>query len=96
MLASAFFLASSIGNLWEFYLFIGGTIASWLAFALALMYLFRFARVADPQISPDGRSVLFTVTDVLKSENRTNSDVWIAPVNGGGTAARPFAAFSPD
>ena len=59
--------------------------------AFALDDMFTIDRVSDPQISPDGRQALFTVTHVLKDENRTNSDVWIAPVNGGGTSARPFA-----
>jgi dipeptidyl aminopeptidase/acylaminoacyl peptidase len=59
--------------------------------ALSLDDMFTIERVSDPQISPDGKSVLFVVTHVLKSENRTNSDVWIAPVDGGGTAAKPFA-----
>ncbi len=59
--------------------------------AMLLDDMFAIDRVSDPQISPDGKQLLFVVTDVLKDENRTNSDVWIAPVNGGGTAARPFA-----
>jgi dipeptidyl aminopeptidase/acylaminoacyl peptidase len=59
--------------------------------AFVLADMFAIDRVGDPQLSPDGKRVLFTLTDVLKDENRTNSDVWIAPVNGGGTSARPFA-----
>lgn len=58
--------------------------------AFALEDMFAVDRVSDPQVSPDGRQVLFVVTDVLKSENRTNSDIWIAPLEGGG-APRPFA-----
>jgi dipeptidyl aminopeptidase/acylaminoacyl peptidase len=45
--------------------------------------LFRLHRVSDPQISPDGRSVLFVVTDPLKAENRTNSDIWLISTSGG-------------
>lgn len=45
--------------------------------------LFRSKRVSDPQLSPDGRSVAYVVTEVLKAENRTNSDIWIIPSSGG-------------
>ena len=40
-------------------------------------------RISDPQVSPDGRSVLFGVrtTDVAANKGRT--DVWVAPVEGG-------------
>jgi dipeptidyl aminopeptidase/acylaminoacyl peptidase len=40
--------------------------------------LFRLRRVSDPQVSPDGRSVAYVVTEVLKDENRTNADIWVA------------------
>jgi dipeptidyl aminopeptidase/acylaminoacyl peptidase len=52
--------------------------------ALQLDDLFRFHRVSDPQVSPDGRSVAFVVTDVLKDENRTNSDIWLIAADGSG------------
>ncbi len=58
--------------------------------AFALDDMFEIDRVSDPQISQGGRRFLFVVTDVLKSENRTNSDIWIAPLNGGGTGAKPL------
>lgn len=45
--------------------------------------LFRLKRVSDPQIAPDGRHVAYVVTDVLKDENRTDSDVWLIGVQGG-------------
>ena len=71
--------------------FFSGTLGAQDKRAFALGDMFAIDRVADPQVSPDGKSVLFVVTDVLKDENRTNSDIWITPVNGGGTAAKPFA-----
>ncbi|HTY38431.1 MAG TPA: S9 family peptidase [Bacteroidota bacterium] len=40
-------------------------------------------RVTDPQISPDGKSVAFVVTYHNKVENRTNSNLYVVPVNGG-------------
>ncbi|MFI5335214.1 MAG: prolyl oligopeptidase family serine peptidase [Opitutales bacterium] len=61
------------------------TLASAAVFArpLQLEDLFRFHRVSDPQLSPDGQAVLFVVTDPLKAENRTKSDIWIIPTAGG-------------
>jgi dipeptidyl aminopeptidase/acylaminoacyl peptidase len=46
--------------------------------------LFRVHRVSDAQISPDGTRVAYVVTDVLKDENRTNADIWIANADGSG------------
>ncbi|MBI3886224.1 MAG: S9 family peptidase [Opitutae bacterium] len=45
--------------------------------------LFRFHRVSDPQVSPDGRTLAYVVTDPLKAENRTNADIWVMPAAGG-------------
>jgi dipeptidyl aminopeptidase/acylaminoacyl peptidase len=45
--------------------------------------LFRSKRLSDPQLSPDGKSVAYVVAEVLKAENRTNTDIWIIPVAGG-------------
>ncbi|MBI4444724.1 MAG: S9 family peptidase [Acidobacteria bacterium] len=39
--------------------------------------------VSDPQISPDGKWVVFVVTDHSLQENRGNSDLWIIPLAGG-------------
>ncbi len=47
--------------------------------------LFRLKRVSDPQLSPDGARVAYVVTDVLKDENRTNSDIWVVNADGSGT-----------
>jgi dipeptidyl aminopeptidase/acylaminoacyl peptidase len=46
--------------------------------------LFRLKRVSDPQISPDGRHVVYVVAEVLKDENRTNADLWLAAADGAG------------
>ena len=55
--------------------------------AIELEDLFRFHRVSDPQISPDGRFVAYTITDPLKAENRTNSDIWVIPTAGHSTSS---------
>ena len=50
---------------------------------IVLEDLFRSKRVSDPQLSPDAKTVAYTVTEVLKAENRTNSDIWLVPATGG-------------
>jgi dipeptidyl aminopeptidase/acylaminoacyl peptidase len=48
--------------------------------------LLSLHRLSDPQISPDGKWVLYTIADVVEGENRTNSDVWIIAADGSGQA----------
>src|SRR5258707_6215905 len=43
---------------------------------------FLFANVGDPQISPDGRTVAYTITRVDEKQNRRNSEIWLAAVDG--------------
>lgn len=39
-------------------------------------------RVGAPKISPDGKWILFSVSDVSYDEKENNSDLWIAPSDG--------------
>jgi Tol biopolymer transport system component len=48
--------------------------------------LFTIQRVGDPQLSPDGKTVAYTITVVNKEANSTNSDIWLVPVTGGSSA----------
>jgi dipeptidyl aminopeptidase/acylaminoacyl peptidase len=48
--------------------------------------LFTIQRVGDPQLSPDGKTIAYTVTVVNKEANSTNSDIWLVPVTGGSSA----------
>jgi dipeptidyl aminopeptidase/acylaminoacyl peptidase len=41
-------------------------------------------RVSDPQLSPDGRSVLFVRTTTDPVAGRRNADIWIVPTDGPG------------
>lgn len=45
--------------------------------------LFAVARVADPQVSPDGRQIAFTVSRYDMEKNRGNSDLYLMPSGGG-------------
>ena len=52
--------------------------------------LFKFAWIADPQISPDGSRVAFVRAWVNQKADRYDSALWIVPTNGG--AARQLTA----
>src|SRR6266487_4524172 len=41
--------------------------------------LFRFQRVSDPQISPDGKLVAYVLGTVDLSGNKTSSSIWLTP-----------------
>ena len=43
--------------------------------------LFRFQRVSDPQISPDGNLVVYVVTTVDLEANKSTSSLWLASPN---------------
>ncbi|HYC70859.1 MAG TPA: S9 family peptidase [Opitutaceae bacterium] len=58
-------------------------VAAFAARPLVFDDLMKLHRVSDPQLSPDGQWVAFTVSDVVYDENRTNSDIWVAPTSGG-------------
>src|SRR3954452_19678096 len=45
--------------------------------------LMELKRVGDPQISPDGRWVAFTVQSVDVAANKKPQQVWIVPLSGG-------------
>jgi dipeptidyl aminopeptidase/acylaminoacyl peptidase len=50
--------------------------------------LFRFQRVSDPQVSPDGKTVAYVVTAADLEKNSTSSAIWLAPTGKG--EPRPF------
>jgi dipeptidyl aminopeptidase/acylaminoacyl peptidase len=45
--------------------------------------LLKVRRVGDPQLSPDGRTVAFTVTDMDKNANRGVPQIYLMPATGG-------------
>ena len=51
--------------------------------ALTFDDMIGWGRVADPQISPDGQWVAYTVTKVDKNTNKGNADIWLVPFRGG-------------
>ncbi|MCA9636691.1 MAG: S9 family peptidase [Myxococcales bacterium] len=60
--------------------------------------LIAFDRVGDPQVSPDGKRVVFVVRSTDTAANRGRTDLWITSVDGGKPltlAEHPEADMSP-
>jgi len=45
--------------------------------------MMKLKRLADPQVSPDGKWVLYAQTDVNLAQNARNSELWMVPLAGG-------------
>jgi len=66
--------------------------------------IWMMKRVGAPVVSPDGRLVVFTITEPSYDEKKEVADLWIAPTDGSakprrltsGKAAESGARFSPD
>ena len=54
--------------------------------AMTIDDLIGAVRVADPQISPDGRSVAFVRTTTTVATGERNADIWIVPADGSAAA----------
>ena len=54
--------------------------------AMTIEDLIVAPRVADPQLSPDGRTVLFAKTTTDGKTGRRNADIWSVPADGSGEA----------
>lgn len=50
--------------------------------ALTVNELFKIRRVGDPQLSPDGKTVAFTIGDVNKEANRTLTHIYTVSIDG--------------
>src|SRR6266516_6745748 len=57
--------------------------------AMASDDLIRAIRISDPQLSPDGRRVLYVRTATALESGQRNSDIWMVPADG----SRPPAQF---
>jgi hypothetical protein len=56
--------------------------------------LFKFVWTADPQISPDGRQVVYVRVTVNEKKEGYDTALWIAPTDGS-EPPRPFTSGSP-
>ncbi|HEY4683285.1 MAG TPA: S9 family peptidase [Candidatus Acidoferrales bacterium] len=57
--------------------------------AITFEDLISFQRIADPQISPDGKSVAFTATWFDLEANQRHADIWLAPMESGQAGGEP-------
>ena len=66
---------------------------------LELQDYYRIESAAAPAISPDGRRVAFVRTYLVETENRRQSEIWLAPSDGSAQAVRisnpSFSATDP-
>ncbi len=53
--------------------------------------VYELTGVADPRVSPDGRTVAYVVWRIDKESNETRANIWLAPVDGSGRP-RQFTA----
>src|ERR1043166_9170553 len=57
--------------------------------------LLKVRRVSDPQVSPRGDLVAFTITDVDKVANKSTTQIYLVPVGGGEVRQRSNEKHSP-
>ncbi|MCX6623022.1 MAG: S9 family peptidase [Acidobacteria bacterium] len=58
--------------------------------------MWRMKRVASPVVSPDGKLVVFSVTEPAYDEKDQQADLWLAPVDGAWQPRRLTASRSPE
>ncbi len=56
--------------------------ASAEAVGLKVTDLFKFKRVGDPQVSPDGKTVAYVVTSYDRETNKRTSQIYLSAING--------------
>jgi dipeptidyl aminopeptidase/acylaminoacyl peptidase len=54
--------------------------------ALQVDDAFRLGEVGDPQLSPEGRWIAYTVTTMDLEEDESRTQIWMAPASGNGEA----------
>jgi dipeptidyl aminopeptidase/acylaminoacyl peptidase len=57
--------------------------ASLVAAPFTATDMMKLKRISDPQVSPDGKVVLFVQTDVDLGSNSKKNDIWAVPLAGG-------------
>ena len=49
---------------------------------------YKLTALGDPQLSPDGRRIAFTVTTVVEDKDKRHSEVWMVAADGSAPAYR--------
>ena len=50
---------------------------------LTINDLLKVRRISDPQVSPDGRQLAFTITDPDKAANKSKTQIYLVSTDGG-------------
>jgi dipeptidyl aminopeptidase/acylaminoacyl peptidase len=58
-------------------------LCAWAARPMTVDDFLAVKGVSDPQVSPDGKWVVYVVAELDREAGKTNSDLWIVPVAGG-------------
>jgi dipeptidyl aminopeptidase/acylaminoacyl peptidase len=56
---------------------------AWAGRPMTVDDLLAIKTVSDPQVSPDGRWVVYVVAEIDREANKSNSDLWLVPLAGG-------------
>src|ERR1700685_3523879 len=56
--------------------------------------MMKLKRVGDPQVSPDGKWVIFSVVDVDLAANSKTPHIWIVPLTSGAADASSAGAHA--
>jgi dipeptidyl aminopeptidase/acylaminoacyl peptidase len=65
------------------FLLLAPAICAWAARPMTVDDLLAVKTVSDPQVSPDGKWVVYVVAELDREAQKTNSDLWLVPVAGG-------------
>ena len=84
-------------------MFVLGAVAVAQDHPFAINDLLKVRRVGDPQVSPKGDLVAYTITDINKEANRGVAQIYVVPIGGGAprqltheTQASSSPRWSPD
>jgi dipeptidyl aminopeptidase/acylaminoacyl peptidase len=65
------------------FLLLAPAVCAWAARPMTVDDLLAVKTVSDPQVSPDGKWVVYVVAELDREAQKTNSDLWLVPVAGG-------------
>jgi dipeptidyl aminopeptidase/acylaminoacyl peptidase len=64
-------------------LLLAPAICAWAARPMTVDDLLAVRTVSDPQVSPDGKWIVYVVAEIDRETQKTNSDLWLVLVAGG-------------
>src|SRR5947207_8408397 len=70
---------------------IGAASACWASHPFQVEDMQKFARLSDPQLSPDGKWVAFAVQKSNVEKNKSYTNLWLTSADGGESRQITFA-----